>query len=217
MKKIIIFGNSDFSKMMRYFIEKYTDMIVSAYTADKEYIKDSEFDNIPLVPFEEISVKYPASEYGILIAAGFKKMNTLRNRVYKQVKEWGYKVEGFIHPKATIETEDFGEGLIVLANTYIGPWCKIGVCNIFMENMILGHYITVGDFNYLSNATIGGHSKVGNNCFIGMGAIVNTDIEIADFTLVGAGAYVKKSTNVNDVIVPARSVTLDGKKSIDLI
>ena len=50
-----------------------------------------------------------------------------------------------------------------------------------------------------------------------MGAIVNTDIEIADFTLVGAGAYVKKSTNVNDVIVPARSVTLEGKKSIDLI
>ena len=40
-------------------------------------------------------------------------------------------------------------------------------------------------------------------------------MKLADYTLVGAGANVMKDTNPYDVVVPARSVILDVKKSTD--
>ena len=42
-------------------------------------------------------------------------------------------------------------------------------------------------------------------------------MKIADYTLVGAAAYVKKDTKPYSVVVPARSVELEHKMSTDLM
>ena len=40
---------------------------------------------------------------------------------------------------------------------------------------------------------------------------------MADYTLVGAAAYAKGTSKEYDVIVPPRSITLENKKSTDLM
>ena len=42
-------------------------------------------------------------------------------------------------------------------------------------------------------------------------------IEIKDYTLIGAGAYVSKSTEAHDVMVPNRAIKLEGKTSSDIV
>ncbi len=62
----------------------------------------------------------------------------------------------------------------------------------------------------------GGVPKLGNDCVLGVGAVVLGDTEIADGVAIGANAVVTKSILVNDVAVagaPARIISQNGKKA----
>jgi acetyltransferase-like isoleucine patch superfamily enzyme len=53
-----------------------------------------------------------------------------------------------------------------------------------------------------------GKIKVGNNCFIGMGAIILQNVDIGDNCIIGAGAVVRRSIPDNSVVIgnPAKVI-----------
>ena len=76
--------------------------------------------------------------------------------------------------------------------------------------------LIIGDFNTISGGVgLCGFDTVGNYCYLGKYSMVFDNVALADYTLVGAGAHVKNDTQEYDVIVPARSVLLEGRKSTD--
>lgn len=106
----------------------------------------------------------------------------------------------------------------MLENCLIYPFAKVGSGNLMWDHVLISHDCVVGDFNTFSSyADLCGYVKIGNNGYFGKHCILNDFMEVADYTLVGAGAYAKKKTEPYDVIVPARSVTLEGKKSTDFM
>lgn len=105
MERLIIFGTTNFSNMMRYYFERFTDKKVAAFTVNRHYIDSGSFNGLPVVPFEDIQSLYPARDYGVYLGIGYKKMNTVRENVYNACVGMGYEIESFIHPSAIIDEE----------------------------------------------------------------------------------------------------------------
>lgn len=219
MKKVVIFGPTDLGRLLKYYIESDgCNREVVAFTVDRKYMNEAEFWGLPVVPFEELLGKYSPDEHEILIAIGNSRMNETRKEVFLKCKSAGYQIASYIHPSCSIHSQDIGEGNILLENCLVYPYAKIGCGNLMWDHVLISHDCTVGDFNTFSSyADLCGYVKIGNCGYFGKHCILNDAIEIADYTLVGAAAYAKKSTAPYDVVVPARSVVLEHKKSTDLM
>lgn len=218
MKKLIIFGANDLGRLLKYYIEKDDSRTVVAFTMNREYIKENSFLGFPVVPFENIAVSYPPSEYEILIAIGNSKMNNIRKKVFLECKAQGYTIASYIHSSCSINSDDIGEGNIMLEKCLVYPFAIIGNGNLFWDHVLISHDCVVGDYNTFSSyADLCGYVTIGNNGYFGKHCIINEYSQIADYTLVGAAAYAKKETKPYDVVVPARSIILEDKKSTDFM
>lgn len=218
MKNIVIFGTTDFGRLMKYYIEKDDERKIAAFTVNRKYMEKSVFCGLPVVAFEELTINYSPEEYEVLIAIGNSKMNDVRKDVYNNCKEMGYTVASYIHSSCSIHSGDIGEGNILLENCLVYPYAKIGNGNLLWDHVLISHDCVVGDFNTFSSyADLCGYVKIGNNGYFGKHCILNDFMEVSDYTLIGAAAYAKKNTKPYEVVVPARSVVLENKKSTDLM
>lgn len=218
MKNLIIFGNGDFARMMKYYIDIDDDRTVKAFTVDGEFIKSPEFCGIPLIDFKMLEKMYSPDEYDILLAIGNSKMNDVRKDAFYRCKEKGYNIASYIHSSCSVHCTDIGEGNIILERCLIYPFTKIGSGNLFWDNVMIAHDCIVGDFNtFAAYSDLCGYVQIGNNGFFGKNCVIKEYVEIADYTLIGATAFVKDNTEMYNVVVPARSVVLDHKKSTDFM
>ncbi|MBE6737523.1 MAG: acetyltransferase [Ruminococcaceae bacterium] len=213
-KKIIVFGNTEYSYMIADYIQRLCEAEIAAFCVNEKYISNPAFYGIPVVPFESVEERFSPESVEFVLGLGYKSMNTIREKVYNIIKEKGYRIASFVHPTAVVETDDLGEGNIILSGAYIGYGTKIGNANVFWNGCNIAHNVQIGDYNYFApSVTFGGFTVVGNNCFFGLGSTVKNRLYIADKTLVGAGAYLNTSTDTYDVYVPARTVKLEHKST----
>ena len=77
-KRCVVFGANDFGSMLRFYAEKYMDIVVDAYTMNRRYITERKRDGLPVVEFESISRKYQPEEYSFILAIGYRAMNDIR-------------------------------------------------------------------------------------------------------------------------------------------
>lgn len=216
MKKCIIFGANDFGSMLKYYIEKYLDIKCEAYTLDSKYIIEKSRDSLPVVPFEGIETIYPPEKYLFFLAIGYKQMNDIREKKYFQAVNKGYRIENFVHPTVNCEKSQIGQGNIFFENVTLSYNITIGNGNIFWNGTQISHESIIGDFNYFApSVTLAGKTIVKNHCFLGINASVHGNRTLEDYTLVGAGTYMNKSSEKGKVYVPARSVCLQNKISRD--
>lgn len=203
--------------MMRYNVEKYSGMRVSAYVVDAAFRKMESFDGLPVVCFETCPELFPQDEYVMMICLGYKGMNKPRYMKTRQAVEMGYEIQGFIHPTAFIaDNVSLGQGNIVMENAVISFGVQMGDGNIVWNGCNISHGCEIGDFNYFSpGTTLGGKVKCGSFCFAGLNSTIRSARSIADKTLIGASAYINNDTIADGVYVPVRTLSLENKKSSD--
>lgn len=218
MKNMIIWGPKDLGRLLNYYIKSDDPRKVVAFTVDKAYMDRDSFCGLPVIPFEDLKDNYCPDEYEILIAVGNSKMNNVRKNIFCRCKDAGYQIASYIHSSCSVHSTDIGEGNIMLENCLIYPYSKIGSGNLLWDHVLISHDCVVGDFNTFSSyADLCGYVKIGNNGYFGKHCILNDYLEIADYSLIGAGSYVKAKTKEYDVVVPPRSIVLENKKSLDLM
>lgn len=216
MKKIIVFGCGNYAETLKYYIECVADWEIVAYTHEYVEIDNQVFDGKPLVPFSKIEFAFPPSKYEFIIALGYTNMNQERKRIYSLIKEKGYEIPNLIHPTAILNNAKIGDANIILENVVFEPNAVLGNNNIIWSAALFGHNTNVGDHNHFAACSlIAGNVKVGECCFLGNHSTVKDGVTLADFTLLGAGAYVSKDTLPYAAIVPARSVILENHRSTD--
>lgn len=216
MKNAIIFGNTSFSTMIKYYITKYTNINIVAFCVNQAYIKEAYLDGIPVVSFETIESYYPPDKFDFFIAVGNNSMNIVRENIYNSLLEKGYKILNFIHPSVVIESASIGQGNIILEGVSIGYHVKIGNGNIIWNNVTLSHEDSIGNFNYIApSSTLAGRVTVKSNCFLGLNCTIKNDVTISNYTLVGAGCYINKSTLEKDIFISTSTLHLENKNSID--
>lgn len=195
MDKVIIFGVNLFSSVVLQSILKEKKAEVLGFTLNREYITSNLFEGLPVIPFEDLDSHFDMKDVKIAITIGYSNMNANRATVYQKCKEKGYNIYTFISNDAYVMTKAIGEGCIILPQSYIGPYVKIGCCTHIWPSAHLGHHNEIGDFTHISGgASIGGGTSIGSFCFIGINSTIVNGIFIGNHTLIGAGSIITKST-----------------------
>ena len=198
MEKIVIFGTNEFSEYVYLTIKKEHAAEVVGFSSLKDFISQTDFCNLPVYPLEDLSELLDMNEIKVLITVGYTKLNERRENTYNVCKKLNYNLFTYISNRSICDSDEIGEGSIVMPTAYIPPKTKIGVCNVVNCASVLGHTSTIGDFNWFSgNVIMGGNVTIGNNCFIGMNCLIKNGVKVASRTMLGAYSYLNKDSKEN--------------------
>ena len=101
-KKLIIFGTGELASIAFDLFKSETDFEIVSFTADKKFIKKDNFNNLPLLPFEEIQNKFNSKNFNMHVALSYREINKLREKKFFEAKKKGYILESFISDKSNI-------------------------------------------------------------------------------------------------------------------
>lgn len=195
MNALVIYGLGNFARMMRYYFSNDSKYDVVAYCADRKFITDNVFDELPVVSFEDVQDIYSCVDFVMFVAAGYSKMRT-REIMFNKALSKKYHLATYISSKANVDNSvEIGVNNVVLQDTQIEPFCKIGENNILWSSVNISHDVEVGSHCFIaSQSLIGGFSSIGDGSFVGFNSTVLQNIVLAKETLVGAKTLVLEDT-----------------------
>ena len=196
MKDVLLFGISELSERIAYYIdsgESVKPFSVKGFIIDDEYYSADSFAGKKIYRYSEAREKFLQTA-SVIICIGYKNMNENRKKIFHRLRDDGWDIESFISSQAVIHTDNIGTGNIFLCKTLIEFKSSMGDCNIF-DSGHLGHHSRMGNFNFFSGFNVtGGNINVGDCCFVGMNATIRNGITLLDKTFVGAGCYLGHDT-----------------------
>jgi sugar O-acyltransferase (sialic acid O-acetyltransferase NeuD family) len=216
-KKIVIIGNTSNAKLAHYYFENDSEYDVVAFSVNEEFITDKVFCGLPVVDFGSIEESYPSLEFDVFVAVGYSNMNKIREKMYELAKEKGYNLPNYISSRCSfLSKELIGDNNLILEDNTIQPFVKIGSNNVFWSGNHIGHDAIVKNNCFLtSHVVVSGFTVLDNNCFLGVNSTIRDAITIGEFSLIGAGATIMKSTEPYSVYLANKPFKMD-KKSTDL-
>jgi len=212
-KNLIIIGTGLFAEVAKAYFEEYTNYEVVAFACHARFKKFEFIYGRPLYEIESIKEICPPVNHEVFIAIGYGKMNKMRQVVYEEIKNLGYKCATFVHPDVKIWSSTIlGDNVFIFENNTIQPFTTIGSNTILWSGNLIGHHSKIGNHCFISShVVISGYCEIGNNVFIGVNATLRDGISIGDETLIGAGAVILKNTKFKEVYVTERTKPYDKK------
>lgn len=208
---IILFGASEFSKSIDFYLSRESNHKVIAYTATRESRTDfSEYNNKPLCPFDEVEKLYPPSDFQMFVAVGYVNLNSTRKYFIEKSLEKGYKLISHISP-TSISWDDLilGQNVFVFEGNIIQQNVRIGDGVILGRGNSIGHGSVIDKYAFLANrAVLCGNCYIGSESFIGSNATISDGVSVAEKNLIGATSFIRKNTNPREVYVqePAKKI-----------
>lgn len=197
MAKVIIFGVADFASLAHFYLRHDSQHEVVAFCVNREYIPlHRTFENLPVVPFEDIENLYPPSDCHFFAPMSHRKMNKLRESVYNQIKNKGYELISYISSKATVFPDTpIGDNCFILEDNTIQPYTSIGNDVVLWSGNHIGHHSVIKDHVlFTSHVVLSGHCIVEPYCFFGVNATVRDGVHIAEGSLVAMAASITRNT-----------------------
>jgi sugar O-acyltransferase (sialic acid O-acetyltransferase NeuD family) len=207
MKPIILFGTGKIAEVILYFFTHHSDRQVVACSVDKVYLPGSEWQGIPAVPFDEITLSHPPETHDMFVALGYQDMNALRTGKCAEARQLGYTLASYIHPDSGLPSDcAHGDNCFIMNQVLIHPRVRLGN-NVFVwSGAMVGHHSSIGDNCWLtSGANISGVVDVGNNCFFAVNSTIGNSVHIGANNFIGANALVTKSTDEDQVFIAESS------------
>jgi sugar O-acyltransferase (sialic acid O-acetyltransferase NeuD family) len=210
MKKIIIFGPSILGEIVQHYLTVDSDYEVVAFTANQRFIQEKEFNELPIVPFENIEKDYPPSKYSMFIAIGYQGMSKPREKIYFEAKNKGYKLITYVNSKVSeFGKFEIGDNCFIFENNVIQPFVKIGNNVIMWSGNHIGHGVKIEDNCYISShVVIAGFAEIGKNSFLGINSTIRDFAKIGKESIIGAGSIILHDTKDKEVYSPGSSVKL---------
>ena len=204
MKKVIIFGISDFAELVFYYLNNDPSYDVVCFTLDKDYIIEDTFQDLPIVDFQTIQNDYDPNEYKMFIALGYTKVNKIREMKYNAAKEKGYKLLTYISDKATTyDNVLVGDNCFIFEDNTLQPFSQIGNNTVLWSGNHLGHHSIIGNNCFItSHVVIAGRVCIGDNTFIGINSTIRDNIKIGRENVIGAGSLILNDTTEHAVYSP---------------
>jgi len=207
MAKLVLFGTGDAARLALYYFTRDSEHEVVAFTVDREYANADNFQELPLVGFDDVVKSYPSRDYKMFVAMGYSKMNRMRAEKYSAAKNKGYDLVSYVSSRCSFLTDfPVGDNCFILEDNTIQPFVRIGNNVTLWSGNHIGHDSVIEDHCFLaSHIVVSGHCHIHPYCFIGVNATLRNSITIAEGTLIGAGAVIMKDTSEQGVYLPERA------------
>lgn len=205
MSKVVIFGAGKYADEVFAYLTGDSPHEVVAFTVDEAHLTERQKLGLPVVPFEEVSHRYPPDRYQMFVAVGYQDLNRLRARKYEEAKAKGYELISYISSRASnIGNVEVGDNCLVLDLTVLQPYATVGNDAFIWSGNLIGHHARVGDHCYVAgHVVVSGGTTIEPYCFIGVNATLGHEITIGRESVIGAGALVTKTVEPRSVhIVP---------------
>lgn len=210
-RPVVIFGNLLSASLAWYCLIHDSSHTVAGFTVDSAYIAATQFEGLPLVPFEALEAHYPPADYRLLIPMGYQHINGIRRTRYEQAKQRGYAFANYVSSRASVWPDlDIGENVLIYEHAIIQPFASIGNNCIIRSGAHVSHHCKIANHVFVAaEVAMGGECHVGEQAFLGVGAVLRHRLRIAERSFVGAGAVVVKDTLADAVYVgnPARKTS----------
>lgn len=214
---IVLFGASEFSKSIDFYLTRESDYKVVAYTATHDSKGDfTEFNKKPLCPFDEIETKYPPSEFQMFVAVGYVKLNSVRKYFIEKAIEKGYKLISHISPTSIFWNDlNLGQNVFIFEGNIIQPNVVIRDGVILGRGNSIGHDSVIDKYAFLANrCVLCGDCYVGSETFIGSNATISDGVSISEKNLIGAASFIRKNTKANEVYVQESAKKISRESSM---
>lgn len=196
MKKIVLIGGGGHCKVIIDIIKNTNEYEIVGIT-EKKIDADKVLD-VPIIGDDNFlkNIYKNGVEYAFISLGAIDNVK-LREKLYKKVKNIGFKVPKLIHKSAVVSPyAKIGEGTCVMAGAVINAGVKVGNNSIINTGSIIEHDCIIGDNVQISpGAILAGNIKVKNNSLIGMGSNIIQGVTIGENVTIGAGAVV-----INDIL-----------------
>src|SRR3977135_474303 len=196
MNRLVIFGASGFAEMAHYYFERDSQYSVAAFTVDAAYLKETTFEGLPVIAFEELQASFPPEQVTLFVAMGIQKVNKLRARKAAEAEALGYRLASYLSSKAKV-----ADDLVLKANSFV------------MEEVFLQPKVTVGRDSILwPRCTVGFRTRIGDHCWLGGGAL-GESVTVGDYSFIGLNATIAPSRNIGpSSVIGAGAVVLEDTK-----
>jgi len=211
-KKVLIFGTAEIAELAYFYFDLDSPYQVVAFVVDDEFYKEASFQGLQVIPWSEAVKKYSPSDYSMHVSLSYKGLNSLRENKYNQCKNAGYELVSYISSKATVFPDlQVGSNCFILENQNIQPRVKLEDNVMLWSGNHIGHGSIIKEHAYLSShVVVSGHVEIGRRCFIGVNATLRDFIKIGDDTFIGMGAIVTRNLTQGSVVLPSKSEVIDG-------
>lgn len=210
MKEVVIIGAGGHAKVIIDIIlqrkKSLNDNLVVKGILDDRFceIEKKDLFGVPIIGKINKILELPTNIYYI-IAIG-------DNNIRKKISE-NYSNKKFmtlIHPKSIIgEKVTIGVGTIIMAGAIINSYTKIGKHCIINTGSIIEHDNLIENYVHISpNSTLCGGVIIGEETWVGAGAIIIQEKKIEKKVIIGAGTIIINNVEKNCKIVgnPARLI-----------
>lgn len=206
MAKVIVFGKGRVAGLAHFYLANDSEHEVVAFTVDPDHVTEASFHDLPLVPFDTVTERYPPDEYSMFVAVGYGRMNKFRQARYEEAKAKGYKLVSYISTRASIwPGAEIGDNCFIMEYNAVQPFTRIGNDVTMWGGSHVGHESVIGDHCFISShVVISGMVTVGENCFIGVNATIRDEVTIARECVIGAGVVIRKDTDERQVYAAPR-------------
>lgn len=199
MKPIVIFGAGEIAEVAAFYFAAIGCQ-VAAFTVDAAHLKETSFQDRPVVPFEEVPALFSPAEHDGFVALSYARMNVVRETKVLAMKQAGFALTSYISPHATVFTKDIGENCFILEDNTIQPFVRIGNNVTLWSGNHVGHHTVIEDNTFISShVVLSGGVTVGRNSFLGVNSTVADHVSIAPYTLLGAGVTIMDDTEAEGI------------------
>ncbi|HUH52329.1 MAG TPA: acetyltransferase [Flavobacterium sp.] len=195
MKKIAIFGAGGFGREVKTIIDAINKInptyeFIGYY--DDGIAKDTMVNNhLVLGAIDELNQL--SEDLCLAIAVGDP---ATKQKIIAQISSEKITYPNIIHPSVQISEDyvDLGKGNIICGGTIIT--CNIQIKDFVILNLMctVGHDSNIDSYaSFMPSVNISGEAVIKEGVYVGTGAKIINQIEIGEYTIIGAGAVVAKS------------------------
>jgi sugar O-acyltransferase (sialic acid O-acetyltransferase NeuD family) len=201
MSDTVVYGNGHMAVLARFYLSRDTDANVVAFTVDRAHLHEEILEGLPVLPFDEITSRFPVERTRMFVAMGFGRVNRDREERYREVKAMGYQLISYVSSSTILGSNvQIGENCFVMEGNIIQPFARIGNDVTLGPGNCIGHHCIIEDHCFFaSRADLSGHVTVGSYSFIGANASVRNSVIIGRECVIGAGTVILKDTRDREV------------------
>lgn len=218
-KKLVIVGAGEFAEIAYEYFTYDSCYEVAGFCVEESYITVDILCGISVAPLENLETLFSPSEYDVFVAIPASDLNQTRTRLYKNIKDRGYKLATYISSSAFVwRNVIVGENCFIFENNTVQPFVEIGNNVVLWSGNHIGHRTVIKDNAFVSShVVISGYCVIGESCFLGVNSTFNDGTSIAPFSILASGSLVNKNLDdENTIYIGSPAKSLPKKKALSV-